>query len=72
MTALTMSDAPKDLPRRCYMLSIHQEGIISNGQFDDVQKGSGAAISNSMRTVRPEEDAIRGKATDQQGQLDVD
>ena len=38
MTALTTSDAPKDLPRHRYMLSIHHEGIISNGQFDDVQK----------------------------------
>ena len=38
MTALTMSDASKDLPRHRYMLSIHHEGIITNGQFDDVQK----------------------------------
>ena len=33
-----MSDASKDLPRHRYMLSIHHEGIITNGQFDDVQK----------------------------------
>ena len=38
MTALTMSDASKDLLRHRYMLSIHHEGIITNGQFDDVQK----------------------------------
>ena len=38
MTALTMSDASKDLPRHRYMLSIHHGGIITNGQFDDVQK----------------------------------
>lgn len=37
-TAPTMSDAPKDLPRRRYMLSMHHEGIISSEQFDDVQK----------------------------------
>ena len=37
-TAPTMSDAPKDLPRRRYMLSMHHEGIIPNEQFDDVQK----------------------------------
>ena len=33
-----MSDAPKDLPRRRYMLSMHHEGIVSSEQFDDVQK----------------------------------
>ena len=38
MTALTMSDASKDLLRHRYMLSIHHEGIITNGQFDDVKK----------------------------------
>ena len=37
-TAPTMSDAPKDLPRRRYMLSMHHEGIVSSEQFDDVQK----------------------------------
>ena len=37
-TAPTMSDVPKDLPRRRYMLSMHHEGIISSEQFDDVQK----------------------------------
>ena len=37
-TAPTLSDAPKDLPRRRYMLSMHHEGIISSEQFDDVQK----------------------------------
>ena len=37
-TAPTMSDAPKDLPRRRYMLSMHHAGIISSEQFDDVQK----------------------------------
>ena len=37
-TVPTMSDAPKDLPRRRYMLSMHHEGIISSEQFDDVQK----------------------------------
>ena len=51
-TAPTMSDAPKDLSRCRYMLSMHQEGIISSEQFEDVQKESIAAISNSSRIVR--------------------
>ena len=38
VTAPTLSNAPKDMPRRRYMLSMHHEGIISSEQFDDVQK----------------------------------
>lgn len=37
-TAPTPSDAPKDLPRRRYMLFMHHEGTVSSEQFDDVQK----------------------------------
>ena len=36
--APTPSDAPKDLPRRRYMLFMHHEGTVSSEQFDDVQK----------------------------------
>ena len=36
--APTMSDAPKDLPHRRYMLSMRHEVTISSEQFDDVQK----------------------------------
>ena len=37
-TAPSISNTPKDLLRRRYMLSMHHEGIISSEQFDDVQK----------------------------------
>ena len=48
-TAPTMSDAPKDLPRRRYMLSMHHEGIISSEQFDDAQKEKGATQQYRIR-----------------------
>lgn len=39
-TAPTLSDAPKDLPRRRYMLSMHHEGIVAsfkNPELDGVE-----------------------------------
>ena len=48
---LAMSDTPEDLLRHQHMLSMRHEGIISNEQSDDVQKGNDVETLNSMRTA---------------------
>ena len=51
---LAMSDTPEDLLRHQHMLSMRHEGIISNEQSDDVQKGNDAETLNSIRTAHIE------------------
>ena len=50
-TVSAMSDTPEDLLHHQHMLPMRHEGIISNEQSDDVQKGNDAETLNSMRTA---------------------